>query len=481
MHGGQSDFHVQFAPARVTPADGYVVDAGAPYGARENGLAYGWSLARSAKPIVRRDTPLSPDPRYDAFAQVKRNSAWQFALPNGDYNVHLVAGDSKAKKGAYGFDVEDTPVLRAETNRDVRWAEGTATVTVSDGTLTLTSVEGFRKNRINFIDIAPVVAAPLPEPTPPGTDPDPDPPPGQPGVRNWRRGTSAPIMRAEAVGASVGAKLYVFGGINGPGSDYAYPVTARSDVYDPATDTWTRLRDMPEAFTHTNVTVDGTTLWFVGSYVGKTPGPGTAQVWKYDTLTDSWSRGPDLPEPRGSGASALVGRTLHYFGGADDKRKDRTTHWALNLDDPAGAWVRRADMPMSRNHMSGIAVGGKVYAIGGQTGDRDAARDVANVDVYDPATDTWSAAAPLPGPRSHTNCSTLLFEGKILVIGGESGPEQYNREIYAYDPATNAWSRFANLPDRRSTAIAGIIGDKLILATGNAPGFTDDTWIGTIG
>src|SRR5262249_14401162 len=162
-------------------------------------------------------------------------------------------------------------------------------------------------------------------------------------------GAPSPIARSEAVGAAVGGKLYVFGGISGRGGNYSYPVTARSDVYDPATDAWTQLADMPEAFTHSVGTVDRTTIWFVGGFLGHTPGPGTEHVWKYATLTDTGSRGPDLPEARGGGASAIVGRTLHSFGGANERRTaDMPTHWSLDLDDPAATWTQRADMPLPR-------------------------------------------------------------------------------------------------------------------------------------
>ena len=487
LHGGASDFHIQFAPAKATPVDGYVVDAGGLFGTRDDGLNFGWTKKKSAKPALRRDTPLSPDARYDGFAQVKRGATWEIALPNGTYTVHAVAGDSKAKRGSYGFDVEGAPLLRGETDRITRWSEGTATVTLTDGVLTLTGADGFKRNKINFLDISPVVTD-VPDPDPgPGEEPDPPPghlpKPGDPGrltISGWTAGAPSPIERSEAVGAAVGGKLYVLGGIDGPGSNYAYPITARSDVYDPATNTWTRVADMPEPFTHANATVVGTTIWFVGSYVGDSPGPGTTHVWKYDTVTDAWSRGPDLPEPRGSGASALVGRTLHYFGGGDATRKDRTDHWSLNLDDPAGTWVRRASLPLSRNHMSGVALGGKIYAIGGQVGDKDGARDVANVDVYDPATDTWTAAAKLPGPRSHTNACTFVYRDKIYVVGGESGHQSLESEILSYDPATNAWSTVGMLPGPRSTAVAGIIGDQLVVATGNAPGKTDNVWLGAI-
>jgi hypothetical protein len=359
LHGGVSDLHVQFGPAKTAPADGYVVDAGGTFAEHGHDLSYGWTDRRAAKPLARKASPLAPDARYNTLVSVRPDAAWEIAVPNGVYEVTLVAGDARAKRGAYGFDAEGTAALRGETTAEQRWVEGKATVEVTDGRLTITSAEGFRKNRLNFIDVKPVAPAgvdppapgpdptptPTPTPTPPST---PTPTPGGRTLGAWRAGAAAPVKRAEAVGAAVDGKLYVFGGIDGPGRNYAYPVTSRADVYDPAADRWSGLRLMPEAFTHTTGTVDGTTIWFAGGYVGDTPGPGTDHVWKYDTLTDTWTRGPNLPEPRGGGASAIAGRTLHYFGGTnEDRTADEHTHWSLDLDDPAATWVRRADMPVS--------------------------------------------------------------------------------------------------------------------------------------
>jgi N-acetylneuraminic acid mutarotase len=486
LHAGHSDFHVQFAPAKFTPADGYVIDAGAVFGQRNTEMSYGWSRKGAAKGVARRDTPESPDGRYDAFVNFKRGVTWELSLPNGAYEVHVVAGDSKTKRGSYGLDVEGTPALRADTTAEQPWAEATVTVTVSDGMLTLQAPEKYKKNRISFIDVVhvgedpPPVTSPDPTPEP---EPPPEPPP-DPGTTpavtlgTWRRGADSPIKRAEAVGAAVGGKLYVLGGISGKGSNFSYPIIARGDAYDPATDTWSRVADMPEPFTHSVGTVDGTTIWFVGGFVGHTPGPGTEHVWKYDTAADVWSRGPDLPDARGGGASAIVGRTLHYFGGANRTRtEDMASHWSLDLDDPNATWVQHADMPMPRNHMAAATVGGKIYAVGGQRGEGADAVDLSEVDAYDPATDSWTSVAAMPGARSHTNCSTFELNGKLIVIGGESGPEQYHNEILSYDPAANAWSVFATLPDARSTTIAGVVNNELVFSTGNAPGQTTDTWI----
>lgn len=116
--------------------------------------------------------------------------------------------------------------------------------------------------------------------------------------------------------------------------------------------------------------------------------------------------------------------------------------------------------------------------LGGQVGDSSAARDVADVDVYDPATDRWSAAAPLPGPRSHTNSCTLVLDGRIVVIGGEA--PSYRREVFSYDPADNEWSLFGMLPEGRSSSVAGAFGDRLIIATGDLPDASRDLWIGVL-
>lgn len=470
--------HVDFAPPSADPVDGYVVDSGAVQADRGNGFAYGWLTRKSVTLTTRKHSPLAPDARFDSFASMKASSVWQLAVPNGTYTVKVAVGDSKTKKATYAIDVEGVAVVRVKTTKDERFAERTAVVTVTDGMLTLEAANK-TKNRLSFVDVTPVVSTPTPTPTPvPPVD-------GFPIVTAWRDGAPSPIARAESVGLAVDGKLYVFGGIDGPGQLYHFPITGRSDAYDPATDTWTQLADMPEPFTHCDAAADGHTIWFAGIYVGDTPGPGSAHVWKYDIDANAWSRGPDLPAARGGGGAAIVGRELHYFGGRNgDRSKDESTHWALNLDDLATGWVDRAKMPLATNHTAAAEADGKIYAIGGQTGEADHAVAQAEVDCYDPATDTWTRVADLPAPRSHNNAATLTIESstgqRILVVGGEGELGVYHPEVFGYDPATNVWSTVAVLPEDQGTAVAGIIGNELIVATGDGPGGGDKVHIATL-
>jgi hypothetical protein len=175
FQGVVSEVNVQFAPSKVTPADGYVIDAGETFSARDDSgdLNYGWLKKGSPKPLARKDSPESADARYDSFANMKSGAVWELAVPNGLYSVHLVAGDSKAKKGVFGFDVEGASALRGQTTAAQRWIESTTIVSVSDGLLTIASAAGFKKNKLNFIDIAPAPPGSVAAPQPGGSHPAP--------------------------------------------------------------------------------------------------------------------------------------------------------------------------------------------------------------------------------------------------------------------------------------------------------------------
>src|SRR5262245_66001592 len=95
----------------------------------------------------------------------------------------------------------------------------------------------------------------------------------------------------------------------------------------------------------------------------------------------------------------------------------------------------------------GVAVlAGKIHVIGGRGLD---AVTVPTHEVYDPATGTWSEAAPLPKARDHM--AVVATAGKIHAIGGRlAGPVRRHGPHCRYDPATNSWTPAAPLPTPRS-------------------------------
>jgi N-acetylneuraminic acid mutarotase len=284
-------------------------------------------------------------------------------------------------------------------------------------------------------------------------------------VLTWKMAAPSPFARVESPTAVINGRVYLFGGFTGDLS-----ASPEVDVYDPAQDAWTRKKDMPTGVTHLNPAIDGGTIWFAGGFKGKHPGPVTDEVWKYDIASDAWSAGPPLPERRAGGGLEIVGRKLHYFGGyLSDRDTGSADHWVLSLEGDS-AWQRAANLLDPRGHLTSAALGGKIYALGGADGHDLKQIDVKTCHVYDPATDKWSAIASLPDGRSHTESSTLVHEGRILVVGGRcnssSPPRNVVSDILEYDPARDRWSVLAAMPQALMAPSAAIVDGRLIVTCG---------------
>jgi N-acetylneuraminic acid mutarotase len=87
-----------------------------------------------------------------------------------------------------------------------------------------------------------------------------------------------------------------------------------------------------------------------------------ATVEAYDPATNRWRRLPDLPTPRGgTGAAAIAGRIVSV-GGESPQGTERSV-WALRPS--ARRWVRLPDLPTPRHGLGVVAVGGRVWVVAG--------------------------------------------------------------------------------------------------------------------
>jgi N-acetylneuraminic acid mutarotase len=124
-----------------------------------------------------------------------------------------------------------------------------------------------------------------------------------------------------------------------------------------------------------------------------------------------------------------------------------------------------------------VTFGGKIYAIGGQQNQDSAAIQRAEVQVYDPATDKWTARAPLPLARSHITSSTFVRDGKILVLGGLGPGNRVINRVDSYDPVANTWAPLTSLPSGRLSGVSDVLPDgRIIFATGS---MAKNTWVGS--
>ncbi|WP_339376892.1 Kelch repeat-containing protein [Chroococcidiopsis sp. TS-821] len=280
---------------------------------------------------------------------------------------------------------------------------------------------------------------------------------------------------AEAMSAVVGGKLYQLGGYTS-----TWKPTNRADVYDPATNTWKRLADIPISITHAGVAADNQNIYLAGGYVG-TPGGGqifaTRRVLRYNIPTNTWSNLPPLPQARGSGGFSNLKGELHFFGGANLNRIDRGEHWILKLNNIAAGWQPAAPLPNPRSHLGDAIVNGKIYAIGGQHSYDDYLTAQNTVHVWNPATKQWTRAANLPQPRSHIGSATFVINGEIYLVGGELKHNQAVNNVTVYNPKTNSWREITPLPTKRHSGVGGFINGSIYYSSG-APTFNRTVYRG---
>lgn len=479
---------INFQPARLPVPAGYLADSGQSFADRGNGFRYGWN-GNDTRFVHYLPVKVAPDVRYDTYAVTTRavgrrnpGRIWQIEVPNGNYTVDVVAGDGTIGWGRSQFLVNGAAVIDGRATLKQRWLDDAITVNVTNNLLTITNGPQSPINRLAFVQIDQIIVPPAP-PTPPAppVPPPPPPPPSGPaalGTLTWHRVSSVPIGYTEAMGETVNGKLYVFGGYTDP----SYVPSNSVWRYDPTADTWTRLGNMPVGSTHTGTAVDGNFIYLAGGYP---PDPthsyqvfATTNVWQYDTTHDTWAALPPLPQARGGGQLADVNHVLYYVSGSDLSRSDRHEVWGLDLNNLSAGWVNEAPVPTARNHLGAASIGGKLYAIGGAANQDAAETALSTNEVYDPSTNTWSEAAPMPTPRALMMAGCDVFNGYVIVAGGETSYGVPTDQVTAYDPFTNAWTQLTPLPVPRTSGILKDLNGELIYTTGH-PGFNGDTFIGT--
>jgi N-acetylneuraminic acid mutarotase len=135
-------------------------------------------------------------------------------------------------------------------------------------------------------------------------------------------------------------------------------------------------------------------------------------------------------------------------------------------------------MPAGRNHAASATDGTKFYIFGGRTGGNTVSNGFNDVQIYDPATNTWawsgsagSTIAPLPQARGGTG-KAVFYNGEFYVMGGETstGAGATSKNVYnrvdIYNPTTNSWRLGTPMPTARHGIFPLLSGNKIYVAGG---------------
>lgn len=284
--------------------------------------------------------------------------------------------------------------------------------------------------------------------------------------------TNTPMQRHEHAYVAVGDKFYLVGGRG----------ERAVQEYDPNTQSWTNKSAPPFQMHHFQAVSYQGKIYVMGAFTENWPDEDPIpNIHIYDPATDAWSVGPEIPEDRRRGAAGAVVHNNKFYivAGIQNGHLDGHVTWLDSYDPATDTWEQLADAPRPRDHFHAVVLDGKLYAAAGrrssQATGEGASLTEKEVDVYDFATNTWSTlAAQLPTERAGT--ASVAFDGKVIVIGGESvrqvpgneqSPPLAHDEMEAYNPATGAWETMPTLNEGRHGAQAIAHNGKIYIAAGS--------------
>lgn len=261
-----------------------------------------------------------------------------------------------------------------------------------------------------------------------------------------------------------------------------------AEVYDPSTDVWTAVPPRhSHGGNHTATLMKDGRVLVVGGGIGSCQA--TERVEIFDPSTNSWTAAKSLPFSRNVHTAVLLedGRVLVIGGwstwkGCGSFPPDGD---ALLYDPQADTWTATGPMITPRQFAAPVRLpDGRVLVVGGLTYEDPAPKIWASTEIYDPASNTWTAAANLAQAR-YTHALALLPDGQVLAVGGARDADylwnanSFVREIERYDPVANAWRTVGALPQPRAAAAAALLPDGRLWLTGGrtATASLSDTWL----
>jgi kelch-like protein 2/3 len=130
-------------------------------------------------------------------------------------------------------------------------------------------------------------------------------------TNTWSPVAPLPNQRSDMAAVAHGGKIFVFGGCTGTAS--APSVTKEVDMYDPQTNTWTRLADMTTARASLVAGHSGDNVYALGGTDGVSASNANEV---YDVAHNSWSSNTSMTAPRQEAGVNSHGGRIYVVGGS---------------------------------------------------------------------------------------------------------------------------------------------------------------------
>jgi hypothetical protein len=236
-------------------------------------------------------------------------------------------------------------------------------------------------------------------------------------------------------------------------------------AYNPATNTWRRLPDPPQAgWGHPQGVWTGTEaiIWGAGD------GEHSPVSMAYDPALDRWRRLPDGPLGIRTFTSLVWTGTEVIAWGGYDISTPPPYHAAADgaaFDPATNQWRRLAASPLSGRFAQGaVWTGTEVLVWGGLSGEGDGIPSLDQGAAYNPATDTWRVLPQSPNPSVGWPISA--WTGTTMLVWADGKGAEY-------DPRADRWTPLPDGAEGRDEAVW--TGRYLIVFGGTASAYDTAT------
>jgi len=254
-------------------------------------------------------------------------------------------------------------------------------------------------------------------------------------------------------------------------SSLEFETLAGTAFLDPVNESWEKGPDLPEARHHLSLAaVDGTVYGF-GGFVGDNLRTGFRFRRDVFALRDgSWTREGRMPAPLGETVALAVDGRIHLLTGSlhpEGERPRSASGKHLVYEPGPGAWSEARPVPTARSSAAGAVIDGELYVAGGRRRD-DGFQNLGALERYDPEADRWDSLRPLPRPAG--GLAGASVRGSFFCFGGErfdaSGGGVFE-EAWRYDPASDEWTPAAPMPTPRHGLAAAAVDGRVYAIGGN--------------
>ena len=259
-----------------------------------------------------------------------------------------------------------------------------------------------------------------------------------------------------------------------------------AEVYDPVADTWTVI---PPLFAHGNghtaTLLQNGRILVAGGAIGS--GVCTQDVETFNPQTNTWTEAAPLASGRYTHSTQLLndGRVL-LTGGWSCNSFPPLGGDAMLYDPVANIWSPTGPMIVQRRYVETARLpDGRVLVAGGYNS--VGGLGITNTaEIYNPVSNSWSAAGTLSVPR-YLHSLVALPNGRMLAVNGSSdtvySPTSLVANMESYNPVSNQWTIIGQLQQPNIASTATLLQDGRVWGAGGRTGgsgaevFWPNTWL----